>query len=453
MWPIRDPGKSLRRCCVRVDCLTITNSPRNHGAHGEKEEIAICVLFILHRVLRGTVVYSYSTRFQKGNHTKQLALLGSDEESCALARAAQSAGHELVWCGDMLPEHLAELGSPLPCRDDWELLLDAQFCDGVIVGRGAASPDERIEQLQKLIGNEIPLLISSLPVDSVLPFHELDMLRREKRCLVQRYHPEIDHPWIVQLGELCLTSDSELGAVQQIALERGMNEPHRQAIVTALARDIELLERLAGSLTSVSAIGAAGDELQLRGLSVQIIGDREIPVRWSLSPGENSRLTLTGERKKLAVELTAVNKPWRIDGKSDLLVGPVDFSAPLQAINQFTAAIAAIRSHEPAELYSTWGHATRAMEVVDVVELSLHKGRTIEVHHQKLTEDLAFRGTMSALGCALLMTVLLGLVVVGIFGDIFGVPLKRVWPLLLLAALGLFLLFQLLPKLFPPRDS
>jgi hypothetical protein len=99
---------------------------------------------------------------------------------------------------------------------------------------------------------------------------------------------------------------------------------------------------------------------------------------------------------------------------------------------------------------STWSAATRAMEVVDAVELSLEKGRTLDVHQQELTERLAFRGTMSALGCGLLLLGFFVFVSVSLFGAAEGKDrplLFASWPILLLALLAAFLLLQFAPLL------
>jgi hypothetical protein len=69
----------------------------------------------------------------------------------------------------------------------------------------------------------------------------------------------------------------------------------------------------------------------------------------------------------------------------------------------------------------------------------------IEVQHQQVTEQLAFKGIMSALGCGLLLVGMLVMIVAGILGDTFGVPLRRYWPIGLLALLALFLVLQLVP--------
>ena len=90
------------------------------------------------------------------------------------------------------------------------------------------------------------------------------------------------------------------------------------------------------------------------------------------------------------------------------------------------------------------------MEVVDAVELSLQKGRTIEVFQQQLTEQLAFRGTMAALGCGLLLLVFFGVIGVAMLGGAEGVMRQRLapaWPIILLAVLAFFLLLQAVPLL------
>jgi hypothetical protein len=90
------------------------------------------------------------------------------------------------------------------------------------------------------------------------------------------------------------------------------------------------------------------------------------------------------------------------------------------------------------------------------VELSLQKGRTIEVHQQQLTEQLAFRGTMAALGCGLLTLGFLVLIATAMLGGIESLveqPLMRPWPVVLLAVLAFFLLLQTVPLLAAKRKT
>ena len=103
---------------------------------------------------------------------------------------------------------------------------------------------------------------------------------------------------------------------------------------------------------------------------------------------------------------------------------------------------------------STWDAATRAMEVVDAAELSLEKGRTMDVHQQQLTEQLAFRGTMAALGCGLLLVGFVALLLVTLLGGAEGKGRPQLlpsWPIALLAVLAFFLLLQLVPMLIAKK--
>ena len=96
---------------------------------------------------------------------------------------------------------------------------------------------------------------------------------------------------------------------------------------------------------------------------------------------------------------------------------------------------------------STWPSALHALELTDTIEISLRRGRMIDVHQQQLTEQLAFKGTMSAAGCAVLMVLPPLLLTGGWLAEHAGLPVASYWAHALLALLALFLGFQLLPKL------
>ena len=72
----------------------------------------------------------------------------------------------------------------------------------------------------------------------------------------------------------------------------------------------------------------------------------------------------------------------------------------------------------------------------------------IDIHPQQLTEELAFKGTMSALGCGVLMILPPLLLLLGWLADLAGLPVADYWEHALLAMLSLFLGLQFLPKLF-----
>jgi hypothetical protein len=169
-------------------------------------------------------------------------------------------------------------------------------------------------------------------------------------------------------------------------------------------------------------------------------------------------LTLIGERGTVALLMPAdpaTGDGWELRTETAGREESQELPAwdPSQAsIEALATAIASVDDSGAAA--STWETATEAMEVVDAAELSLQKGKSVDVHHQKLTEQLAFRGTMAALGCGVLMLGLLVLVVMTLLGGVeamWGQPLIPYWPLVLFGMLALFLLLQAVPLLVKKR--
>jgi hypothetical protein len=105
---------------------------------------------------------------------------------------------------------------------------------------------------------------------------------------------------------------------------------------------------------------------------------------------------------------------------------------------------------------SNWPEAIRTLELLEGVEKSLAKGRTISVGVEGRSETDAFKGTMASLGCSLLI---LGLVIM-VAGEAAakvaekaGMPLLRNvfrwWPALLLILFLVFLVLQLFRYVIP----
>ena len=122
----------------------------------------------------------------------ELALLGSDYDTIALATAAHNLGHAIVWTGDVggaIQEYQLPWLTEQDQHDQWESLLDNGFCDAVLVGRGEIAPAMRQEQLNQLMKNGIATLTSFPVLDSVLAYYEIDMVRAETGALLRHYNP------------------------------------------------------------------------------------------------------------------------------------------------------------------------------------------------------------------------------------------------------------------------
>ncbi len=377
----------------------------------------------------------------------KLALLGADVESLRLAEAAVAAGHEIVWQADSgVQEPAAPWAGPHAAGGPWEELLDPQVAEAVIIGHGAGGDELRAHQVQELARLDRPMLVTFPLFSSVLTYFEVDMARTESACLVQHFNPLTESSALEDASDWMAEGHPDLGPVEQVLCTRSLTDRSRELVLWHFARDVEMLGLVAGRLNRIGAHAGAGDEAAYAALSVQLLGTSEVPVRWSVEPpagGEGLSLTLVCQRGRVTLEFDA----------SGRLVNPAPDELALEgdAIDRF---VAAVESSDSAA--STWLDALHAMELTDSIEISLRRGRMIDVHHQQLTEHLAFKGTMAAAGCALLFFLVPLVLAISWIAGKFGVPIGQFVPHILLALLAIFLGLQFLPKLLyrePPAKS
>lgn len=399
-----------------------------------------------------------------------IAILGTDPDILQLAAAARNLAHRIIWVGDVRSEDTAALGPLVVDRTDraaeWELLLGHGVVDGVLVGQGTASSDLRAEQLKRLAAEAVPVLVVQPIFESVLPYYEIDMARRETGAVVQHFNPLVQIPETAKLAEWVRSGHPTAGRIHQVTCERRVTDSARVAVLAHLARDVELLAAVAGDIRRVSAIGPSPADSSFAALQVQMTATNIGSLRWSVGSAATSatglQLSLLGEHGTVTLrELSAPDagaSRWQIevatDDQPDVCQLP-PFDAPQLAIARFTKAAAEAKAGVRSES-STWEAATRAMEVVDAVELSLQKGRTIEVFQQHLTEQLAFRGTMAALGCGLLLLIVTAVFFIALVGGAESKSrpqLASAWSLILLAVLAFFLFLQAIPFLAQKRKS
>jgi hypothetical protein len=388
----------------------------------------------------------------------KLAVLGTDSDALSLVAAAVTAGHQIVWLGDVRPEDAAEMSRLIPglgASADWESLLDHSLVDAVLVGRGTAGEVLRAEQLKRLVADFMPVLAVHPVGTSVLLYYVLDMARHEVHGVLRHYSPLVDLPSVTTLAEWVQTGSGPIGAVHQIYVQRPLIDCRRDSVIRSLARDVELLSRVAGGVRTVSAVGPRALDATYASLQVQMTSSGAATLRWSLAPAtgvpRQAVIGLVGEVGIATLPLSDGTAAITtiVGGNSEVLTA-APYNQPAAAIDTLAAVLPA-NGTEQSEAASTWQEATAAMEIVDTIELSLQKGRTIEVHGQRLTEQLAFRGTMAAFGCGLLLVTFFALIAAGVLGDVLGVPLRDYWPITLLVVLAVFLSMQALPWLVKRR--
>lgn len=391
----------------------------------------------------------------------RLALLGADEDSLSLARSARDAGHTLVWQGD-----LSAAGAQRPAwlRDEdlassWEALVDPESADAVLIGCGQEDAQQHARELQQLVRWGRPSLTTFPLFPSVLAYHEIALAHGDGRAPLQHFNPLLEHPLLESLCHWAQVGHPSGGRAEQLICERFLVDRSQSSVLWRFARDGELLDRISGRIDRVGAHGADHNALAYAGLSVQLIGPLKTPITWTPLPPSGDvamRLTLVFPSGRVVVEFGSGDRPTcvrtLIDGNHDAeSLEPGD--AARRCVDRFVDAVQ--RRGEAASPPSDWTSALHAMELTDSIEISLRRGRMIDIQSQHLTEELAFRGTMSAVGCALLLALPPLLTLTGWVAGALGVDAADYWPHALLALLSVFLAFQLLPKLLlrEPADA
>lgn len=375
----------------------------------------------------------------------RFALLGADAESLPLAAAVVAAGHELGWQGDLSLADREQFPwlAAVDEADQWEDLLIAETADAILIGHGTASDDLRARQVQELARLGRPMLVTFPLFTSVLTYFEVDMSRTEGGALLQYYNPLREAPALAAPMSWIAEGHPRFGRVEQIAATRAMVDRSREQVLRRFAPDVDLLSHVAGKLNRLGAHASTGAEADYSALSVQLLGAAELPVRWSVEP--------PADAAGLALHFICERGRETIWFDSQGLVAQSPVAAATGAIERFASAVESEDSSA-----STWLQALRAMELTDSIEISLRRGRMIDVHDQQLTEQLAFKGTMSAFGCGLLLVIVPALLVIGWIAGLVGIPVAEYWPHVLLAILALFLGLQFLPKLLyksPPSEG
>jgi myo-inositol 2-dehydrogenase/D-chiro-inositol 1-dehydrogenase len=418
----------------------------------------------------------------------KLALLGIDRSARQIARAAAGAGQRLVWgceLGDFEPE-FRNLAPDAVVAQHWEDLLSGNLADALVVARGAEE-DQRADQLRKLFQAGLPMLVSHPIHSSMLVSYELDMIRRESGACVLPYVPHRWHPAVERLLQLlshtgAADAAAASGRLEQVVIERHMADRSRAAVQAQFAADIDLARLLCGELNKIAAMAPAGAAEPYANLGVQLSGPSGTLVRWSVGPVEEAagaRLLLFTPAGRIVLWMPDAAAPWTLQWPQRQVESfDADDRPPRRALERLANELARSRTKgnpsppvaspfgEQGETFEStrqalapqderappdWTDACRAIELADSLDRSLQKGRTLELHFDDYTEQGTFKGTMTSLGCGLLVLLLVMLPVIAI-ADRAGVPWARYWAYIVLAICVLFLLLQGLRLVFSEEE-
>jgi predicted dehydrogenase len=393
----------------------------------------------------------------------KFGILGTDLRIAAVAAEAIRRGAEVAVAVDVPPD-----AWPQAAAADGGRLIDPAVCDAVLVGVDGWS-EARADMVRLLVQAGRPLLASHPLELSMLWAWEMEMIRRDAGGVLLPLLPERLHPFISRLKallEASLAGGGPVGGIESLLLERRLGARGRADVLAAVARDADLVRVLTGDPARLSAIGV-GPETPVpawHALVVAFTGPTSVPVRWQAASGGEPglRISLQGDRGVAAVEIPADwSRPWTWSepGQADEQQA---WDAPALILDRFEAAVAAA-GREPERAHAaddgllppaTWADAARAIELADAVPRSLTKGRAVDLHQEEFSDLGTFRGTMASLGCGIILAALLLVVLATLVGGVahefgwgFGGWLAGTWPFVALAALGGFLVLQLLPLL------
>lgn len=353
----------------------------------------------------------------------RFALFGCDDDMArVVARAVRHGWHtvvaarvEAVW-----RERLAKVLPSCEWLDGWESLLAEARVDAVLVGHERVAGDGT-EALKKLVQAGVPILATH-PLGDPLLALELEMIRGDGRGPIVAHYPGCRHPAVAKLAQWVQAGDSgPLGRVEQVVFERSLIDRSRSAVTAQLARDVDILRELLGKVTQVNAMGPSPDAEVWSNLSVQLagrtsggdgarVGGDGPLARWSVEPAAGSpqgKLTLIGSQGRVVLAMPTDPADWKLDttgvreasGDLGAIEWP-DWDGDAVALEMLAGSLS-----NGAAVTPTWPAICRDLEVADTVELSLRRGRLIELHHDTVTEEDTFKGVMSAVGCLLLLIV------------------------------------------------
>lgn len=381
----------------------------------------------------------------------RFALLGDHPDGLAVAHALVATGRHALAAYHGPPGAAAELarrGLACPSVADLEELLADPAVELVVVASPIA---DRPAHLRRALQSERHVLCVH-PVDpSPDVAYEAAMLRDDVRCLLLPLLPEALHPGLRRLAALA-GADQALGEVRLVELEEAAPGPVLIDADTARPRPAllgwELLRGLGGPVGEVVGFAAGQEATAAEPLLVCGRFERGGLFRAAYLPGvpeRRRRLVVLGSSGRAELHLAAEPTPAAVLTWSDA-EGQSHREAwepwdPWPAlVGLFEEALARQPDAEAPPL--AWQDAIRALELDDAVRRSVERRRASTLEYPEASEEVGFKGTMTLVGCGLLWTILVLLILSA------WVPLLG-W--VIVPVLALFLGLQLLRWVVPAR--
>lgn len=401
----------------------------------------------------------------------RFALFGTDPAALAVARAvATLPGHELTRLVGRPQPGTPAFGANLRYCRSWEELLSDTEVEAVIVTGDGDEKQQAVRQL--VVAGKSVLLLPALTQPAPF-FYELSLLEAESPGSLFPLLGLRGHPLILKLRRLILQNG--MGRLRHVRLERKMAPTAAAAgsllteadLAQALLRDADILRTLCGAYDQVTA-SRSGDAAQGYSLAtVTLAGSAAPQAVWTAAAtaGQKEwRLTLEGEGGTALLEGDPEHAWFRLSlnpGGQPATSEDCSDDAGRWLVETFAASAGdgrlpddgSVPESEARSGISLWEELARGVELVEAVERSVRRRRTIDVYFETPSERGLFKTQMTAVGCCLLFLTPAAIVVyLAVAASIEFPPLvKKMLVALLFLPLGIFLALQLL--LFVSRPA
>ena len=432
------------------------------------------------------------------DESMRFALLGDHPDGLEMASAlVQSGRHHILACTARLDEDvLRRWGGTARRVSDLEDLLSDPAIEAVIV---AGHPSVRPAQLRRALQSERHVLCVH-PADQTPEIaYEAAMIRNDTGCVLLPLLPEATHPAFRRLAEFVRLKDaagSPVGSFRVLTMERGVAGEVLDGIWIPGQKPSlpgwDIVRGIGGEIAEVSAF--AEHEEPSEGEPVLVSGRFE--------RGGLFQLTLLPHERQPSWRLSVIGSV----GRADLLF-PLGWSGPAcldwrdaeeeqreeywerwdpwpELVETFERLVARSPASQvdsplprtrgtgvggegmanpptshpltptPLPLSTggegltaqplSWQDAIRALELDDAARRGIERRRSSLLEYPEATEEVGFKGTMTLVGCSMLWSVLLLLI------------LSRWWPALgwlIVPLIVVFLGMQLLRYFIPKRPE
>jgi predicted dehydrogenase len=387
----------------------------------------------------------------------RFAVAGNQPSVLAVARAiALNPAHQIVaLVGPQPGAAFLPLAPGVPLCRDWEELLTDCPVDAVLLSGHHGAPEPELNQaVRQLAQAGIAVLLPPELTQPAAEFYELSLIEAESPG---RLFPLLGLHGHAQVQSLCeALAQNTIGNLRHVRIDRQLAAAagliSRNDLDRALLCDADLLRVICGEYDEVTASRSGDDDHGYSQAMVTLDGDAVPQAVWAATAAggnEDFRLTLSGSNGTAILEgnpeAACLRLTLETGGAPPVTEESTD-DGGTWLLEKFVASVGRDHKAELNASNSLWEELARAVELVEAVERSVRRRRTIDVYFETPSERSLFKTQMTAVGCSLILLTLLAVVLYLVLAATVGMPplLKKILVGLIFLPLGIFLALQLL---------